>query len=169
MGTKRWSSHEGICRGVGRGRIHPKEYLENPGEAFAEAYAFLRFPGVIRWGWRIAPHAGPFDAIVEDVVSPWARRAPQPWSGEAERGQRRVSRRLQTPLDGRLKVTLEGPPGANLDLAVRSASGRRLLARIRGRGSNETVRTLVCGRRAVRVDVVRVRGRGPFELTAARP
>lgn len=169
-GTKRWSTHERICRGIKRGTIRPGKYLENPGEAFAEAYAFYRYRDVIPWGWKIArPDAGAFDAILADVGFPWTRRTSVEWSGELERRNRRDVLRVETPLDGRLKLKLDGPRGADFDLALLAARRGNVLDRARGRGSDHTLRHTVCGRRAVRIAVIRDRGKGAFELTAARP
>jgi hypothetical protein len=53
-GTKRWATHEGICRGIKRRKIRPSFYFENPGEAFAEAFAFYHYPDLIKWIWDIA-------------------------------------------------------------------------------------------------------------------
>lgn len=170
-GTKRWSTHEGICRGIERRRIDPFEYLENPGEAFAEAFAFYHFPDVIRWGWKIArPDAGAFDAIRADVELPWTRGTRVEWSGVLDRDDPRDVRRVRTPLDGTLKVKLRGPRGADFDLAVLGAKRkRRVLKRADTRGRRETLRFTLCGKRTVRIAVSRDRGRGKFEVTAARP
>ena len=49
------SSYERVCQGVRAGRLLPRgrghPLLRNPGEAFAEAFAFNRFPGRVRWQW----------------------------------------------------------------------------------------------------------------------
>jgi hypothetical protein len=169
-GTKRWATHEGICRGIERREIRPAKYLENPGEAFAEAYAFYRYRDLIPWGWKIArPDAGAFDAIAADVSFPWTRRTNVEWSGELDRGNRRNVMRVETPLDGRLKLRLDGPRGADFDLALLAARRGKVLDRARGHGSDHTLRNTVCGRRAVRVAVIRDSGHGPYEVTAARP
>ena len=169
-GTKRWSTHEGICRGIKRREIRPSDYFENPGEAFAEAYAFYHYPDVIRWQWEIArPDAAALDAILADVSFPWTRRTSVEWSGELDRSDRRDVTRVETPLDGRLKVKLDGPRGADFDLALLAARRGRVLDRAGGPGPDHTIRHTVCSRRAVRVAVIRDRGHGAFEVTAARP
>ncbi len=169
-GTKRWSTYEGICRGIKRGRIHPGNYFQNPGEAHAEAFAFYHFPDAIPWEWRIArPDQGSFDAIFADVVSPWTRRTPARFSGElAGRGAREVHR-IGLPLDGRLRVELDGPHGADFDLRLLAPRRPRVLDRALGRGSDESLYYTVCGRRAARIAVRSAHGDGPFELTASRP
>ena len=169
-GTKRWATHEGICRGIERRKIRPARYLENPGEAFAEAYAFYHYRDVIGWQWKVGrPDAVAFDAIVADVSVPWTRRTAVEWSGELDRRGPREVMRVETPLDGRLKLRLDGPRGADFDLALLAARRGRVLDRAGGPGPNHTLRHTVCGRRAVRVAVVRDSGHGEFEVTAARP
>ena len=169
-GTKRWSTHEGICRGIKQRRIHPARYFENPGEAFAEAFAFYHYPSVIRWEWEIArPDATAYRAIFDDVTSPWARRTSEGWSGRLTRAHRRERRRLVTPLDGRLKVSLDAPRGADFDLALLAGHSDRVLRRAAHPRSDETLRYTVCGRRSVRVLVHRFDGAGEFEVTTARP
>ena len=48
-GTERWSSVENVCRGHRAGDYFPgdeeRNYYEDPGEAFAETFAFNRYPG----------------------------------------------------------------------------------------------------------------------------
>jgi hypothetical protein len=169
-GTKRWSTHEGICRGIDRGRIRPFRYFENPGEAFAEAFAFYRFPNAIPWQWDIArPDQGAFDAIFADVTSPWTRRTPLAWGGTLEPGQRRDVTLLRTPLDGRLRVELDAPPGVELELRLLAAKRKRVLERAAGSGQDQEIDYTVCGKRKLRVAVRRVDGGGPFELHASRP
>jgi hypothetical protein len=169
-GTKRWATHEGICRGIERREIHPADYFENPGEAYAEAYAFRHYPDVIGWQWEIArPDAAAFDAIRADVEFPWKRRTNVKWSGRLSRGTPREVTRVETALDGRLKLRLDGPRGADFDLALLTARRGKVLDRAGGRGTDHTLRHTVCGRRAVRVAVTRDRGHGEFDVTAARP
>ena len=169
-GTKRWATHEGICRGIERRTIRPSRYFENPGEAFAEAFAFYHYPAVIRWQWEIArPDAGALDAILADVSFPWTRRTSVAWSGELDRRGPRDVMRVETPLDGRIKLRLDGPRGADFDLALLAARRGRVLDRASGPGPDHILRHTVCGRRAVRVAVVRDRGHGTFDVTVARP
>jgi hypothetical protein len=169
-GTKRWSTHEDICRGIERRRIRPARYFENPGEAFAEAFAFMHFPDAIRWEWEIAhPEAAAYRAIFDDVTSPWSRRTSDAWSGRLTRSHRRERRRLATPLDGRLKVSLDAPRGADFDLVLLAGHRNRVLRRAAHPSPDEALRYTVCGRRSVRVQVHRFDGAGEFEVTTARP
>ena len=56
FGPKRWSSYELVCSNTIDGKLAPGDqganYLSNPGEAWAEAYARLVFPAE---AWRFTP------------------------------------------------------------------------------------------------------------------
>jgi hypothetical protein len=169
-GTKRWSTREGICRGIKQHKIRPSFYFENPGEAFAESFAFYHYPDVIDWIWDIArPDPRSRAALQDDVTLPWARRTSSGWSGTLGRAHRREVTRLETPLDGRLKLDLEGPPGADFDLELLGPNRDRVMKRAAHPGADETLRYTVCGNRELRVAVRRFKGAGPFEVAAARP
>jgi hypothetical protein len=169
-GTKRWSTHEAICRGIKRHKIRPNFYFENPGEAFAESFAFYHFPDTIQWIWDIArPDPGSYAAIRDDVSLPWARRTSGGWSGTLSSEHRRETMRVATPLDGRLKVDLDGPRGADFDLELLGPNRDRLLKRSAHPGPDETLRYTVCGNRELRIVVHRFKGAGEFEVTTARP
>ena len=71
-GTKRWATHEGICRGIERREIHPADYFENPGEAYAEAYAFRHYPEVIGWQWEIARPDAAHGNLATSISMPFA-------------------------------------------------------------------------------------------------
>src|SRR3954454_844224 len=72
FGPKRWSSYELVCENTIRGRLAPGDegvdYLSNPGEAWAEAYARLVFPTE---AWRftsvLKPTTGSLLAAMADV------------------------------------------------------------------------------------------------------
>lgn len=176
-GTKRWGTHERVCQGTRAGRYFPgnqgTHYYDNPGEAFAEAYAFSHFPeGMVEWNWdeSLRPDQGAFAAIRSDVLSPWLRRARITRRGRVGARRRSVTRRIATPLDGDLNLRLRGAPGSQLDLVVRSARGR-VLARSNMWGANDELRMEVCGQRRLRVTIRRP-GRstgGAFRLVALRP
>jgi hypothetical protein len=176
-GTKRWDTHEGICQGTRQGRYFPgnggNHYYENPGEAFAEAYAFSRFPnGGVKWNWdeSLRPDAAAYRAIRADARKPWLRPVRIVKSGNLRKGMHSVSKRLATPLDGDAVLLLRGEPGAQLDLLVRDGKGR-VLGRTERWGARDKLRVEVCGQRSLRV-TVRNPGfgvGGPFRLIARRP
>lgn len=173
-GTKRWSTYERVCQGVESGRYFPGDegsrYYQNPGEAFAEAFAFNRFPNETTWSWdpSLRPDENAFMMIRRDAVNPWSGRTRLRWRRVLPRRRASsLSRRFLTPLDGRLTVRLRHPPGAALGLELRSGNGQRTLA---VSGPNRALTYTVCGRTAVRV-VVTASGRGgwSFNVNLLRP
>ena len=174
-GTKRWSSFERVCQGVRAGAYFPGDegshYYRNPGEAFAEAFAFYRFPGKVRWQWTpsLRPSRGSFAAIHLDATRPWKHRTRLIDSGSLGRGgaQRAVAR-IATPLDGVLSLGLKAPARADFSLALRDRAGR-VLRSSSGSGSHEKVNYTICGQAKVKAVVTRVHGGGNFRLTVRRP
>ena len=177
-GTKRWGTYERVCPGTRAGLYFPgnqslPRYYKNPGEAFAEAYAFSHFPaGMVEWNWdpSLRPDENAYAAIRTDVRRPWRRRNRILHTGSIGSSRHVVTRRIATPLDGDVSLILRGEPGAHLDLIVRSARGR-LLATAAHFGARERVRIQVCGQRALRVTIRRPARRqgGDFRLVAFRP
>jgi hypothetical protein len=177
-GTKRWVTHERVCPGTREGRYFPgsqstQRYYKNPGEAFAEAYAFGQFPaGMVDWNWdaTLKPDAAAYAAIRADVKRPWRRRTRLVRTGTVGMHRQAVTQELATPLDGDVSLRLRGEPGAQLDLIVRNARGR-LLATAATFGPRERVRIPVCGQRGLRVTVRRPAQRpgGEFSLIVRRP
>jgi hypothetical protein len=170
-GPKRWASYERVCSAAAEGFLAPGDqglrYQENPGEAWAETYAQLQYPGV-RWYYAasLAPDEGAFGAALADVVEPWTAEQSQTFTGRIRRAR---SKRFQVPvsLDGTVSVQLDGPSRAQFDLRV--SSGRKVLGRTRVRGSDDSLELRSFCRRSAteRLDVTVVRrsGSGPFSLT----
>jgi hypothetical protein len=173
-GPKRWATYERVCEGVRSGAYFPGDqdnhYYENPGEAFAESFAFNRFPTApVQWAWiaSLKPDANAFAAIGRDALDPWTGRIRVRKRGPVPR--RNARKRFATPLDGTLTMKLRGPFDADLDLVLRDLHGNTLGAS-RGFGSSERVGFTVCGETAVRAIVKRTGDRGGrFKLTAIRP
>ena len=175
-GPKRWDTYKRVCQGVRRGVYFPGDegshYFENPGEAYAESSAFLRFRNApVQWAWTpsLQPDAGAFKAIRQDVLHPWAHRTRLVITGRLEPGQKAAVERLSTPLDGSLTLRLQGPSRAEFDLLLRDRQGR-LLQASRGVGSSELINFTVCGQTRLRAVVKRAgRGAGPFSIVVRRP
>lgn len=175
FGPKYWSSYEHVCAGVVSRRYFPgdqgRHYVDDPGEAFADAYAHLHYPAV---SWQfvpsLLPDAGAFAAIYRDVTAPWN-------GPKVSRVRRRLSggRRVMTfpvrySLDGLLALKLAGPRQANFDLEV--LEGRRVGAHSSARGSQDRLAGTVCRDGATGSVAVRVRrrsGSGPFTLRISIP
>jgi hypothetical protein len=175
-GTKRWASFERVCQGARRGIYFPGDqgsrYFENPGEAFAEAFAFNRFPDApVQWAWidSLRPGTRAFKAIRQDTLRPWTRRSRIVFSRELRDGVKTAVQRIRTPLDGMLTVRLAGPRGSEFDLLLRDGAGR-VVRRSEGLGSNERISYLICGQARFKAVVRRTDGAGgAYNLVARRP
>ena len=175
-GPKHWASYERVCQGVRQGRYFPGDegdhYYENPGEAFAESSAFLRFPDApVPWEWTepLKPDAGAFAAIRADVLHPWRHRVAKTYRGRFGPGAVQSFRAIRTPLDGTLTMTLHARRGMALDLELRS-SGGQVLRRSAGLGPDEAINYIVCGSSRLVAVVKRAgRGSGPYRLVVHRP
>ena len=177
-GPKRWTTYERVCEGVDAGAYFPgnqgSRYYQNPGEAFAEAFAFARFPASpVKWAWSdsLRPDAGAFAAIGADVAKPWSGPVKTITRGRiADRGRRRAVRVIRTGLDGDLELRLSAQRGAALNLEVRDAAGK-LLAQSRKGGLRQVLNYTVCGQSSLRIVVKRVAPGfgGRFRMVIRRP
>jgi len=174
-GTKRWATAERICPGVAAGRYQPgayrsETYYDNPGEAFAESFAFLHYPHDVKWDWNLPePDGYSFAAIREDVLHPWDGRRRVSRDGRLAASGDRDGSKIPTPLDGRLKLRLDGPAADDFDLRLLDSDRDHLLARTKAGGSNESLSYTVCGKRDVVVQAVSREGDGRYEIRAKRP
>jgi hypothetical protein len=171
-GTPRWASFKDVCQGQRARRFFPGNegyhYYENPGEAFAESFAFNRFPdSQVHWSWTpsLKPNAAAFAAIRRDVYRPWTGRTFRvrgrlPAVGGA------LVRIVRTPLDGRVSLSLHGRRSHSFELLVRNLPGRRLRDALGPR----PLKFAVCDQNSLRA-VVKPRGigGGHFTLVVERP
>ena len=177
-GTPRWSSHERICQARRRGVLFPGDeglrYYENPGEAFAEAFARYRFPeSEAKWKWpaSLAPGAGAFEAIRRDTLHPWIGRTSLRVAGETRSGELGGTvKSFRTPLDG----TVSLQPGEQLrhryQLSLWSTSGHVLRTSRHGLSLRRRLNFTVCGQSRLRVQLKSMRrAKAPFELLIQRP
>ena len=174
FGTKRWATYEGVCPNTLRGIYFPgdegKHYFANPGEAFAEAYAKsdARFQG-FGWDWAssLEPDEGAFEAIRQDVSTPWTGNTITRYTAQLNRGQTSKAT-FVTPLDGGISVKLKGPAGTDFDLALLAKNGRVLKKSARS-GSRESIRYAVCGQAKMKFAVRSYRGSGTARITLSTP
>lgn len=175
-GTPHWSSYENVCRRARAGALFPGNeglhYFRDPGEAFAESFAHLRFPeSGVPWRWvrTLEPDPQAFEAIREDTLSPWLGRTafrlrgriPSPGGGVAVRA-------FQTPLDG--TVSLRSTGGRLYDLSLLSPAGRVLRTSRQGLDLGRRLNYTVCGQSQLRVAVHASRRQGgAFKLQIQRP
>jgi hypothetical protein len=177
-GTERWASLEDVCQGRRHGRLHPGDegthYFENPGEAFAEAFARHRFPDLpVRWRYMssLKPDAASFKAIREDTLSPWRGRTSFVLSGRVPaRGEGAAVESLRTPLDGMVSLRPGSLRRHGYELALRSRAGRLLSSSRNGLGPHDRLDYTVCGQPRLRLVITSTRPRGtPYRLRIQRP
>jgi hypothetical protein len=177
-GTERWASVEGVCQGERHHRFYPgnegTHYFEDPGEAFAEAFAHYRFPDLpVQWRYSPELRPGPaaFRAIREDTLSPWQGRTSVTLSGRVPaRGEGAAVESLQTPLDGMVSLRPGGLPRRGYELALRSRAGRLLRTSRSSLDPRHSLDFTVCGEHHLRLVLRSTRPHGaPFRLQIERP
>jgi hypothetical protein len=168
FGPKRWSSYELVCANTIDGKLAPGDqgtnYLSNPGEAWAEAYARLVFP---LEAWRFTPLLKPTQgsalAAAADVAEPWAKRVSTTFTGTNTH-----TFELPITLDGAFTLQLDGPAKANYDLVVRSG-GKTVEKTTRTDSRDRVNYRIACRDRRIetlRITVLKRSGAGPYSLTA---
>jgi hypothetical protein len=176
-GTERWASRENVCQGRRHGRFFPGDegshYFEDPGEAFAEAFAHYRFPrDPVRWRYSagLRPTPAAFQAIREDTLSPWHQRTSIVLSGHVPaRGEGATVETLHTPLDGMVSLR-PSLRGRGYELALRSRAGRLLRRSHHALNAHGKLDYTVCGESRLRLVITSTRRRRtPFKLQVQRP
>lgn len=175
-GTPRWSSYENVCRRSRAGALFPgnegAHYFRDPGEAFAESFAHLRFPDSgVPWRWvgSLKPDARAFEAIREDTLYPWRGRRVFGLRGRLpRRGAGPALRAFRTPLDGTVSLRPAGSPRYELELL--NPAGRVLRTSRRDFSLGRRLNFTVCGQSRLRV-AVRAHRRlgGAYEVQIQRP
>ncbi len=175
-GTARWSSYENVCRRSRAGALFPGNeglhYFRDPGEAFAESYAHMRFPEAeVAWRWvrSLKPDAGAFEAIREDVLSPWPGRRTLQLRGRLPPLRDGAAlRAFETPLDGLVSLRPAGRPHYSLSLL--NPAGRVLRSSHHGLSFRHLLNYTVCGQSKLRLALRAAQRRGgAFKLQIQRP
>jgi hypothetical protein len=175
-GTPRWSSYENVCRRWRSGALFPgnegQHYFRDPGEAFAESFAHLRFPDSrVPWRWvgALEPDAGAFEAIREDTLRPWPGRSAFGLRGRLPpRAAGAALRAFRTPLDGTVSLRPAGTP--RYDLELLNPAGRILRTSRHDLGFDHRLNFTVCGQSRLRVAVRAFRRPGgTYKLQIQRP
>lgn len=152
-GPKRWASYERVCQGVTAGTYYPgnegSHYFENPGEAFAEAFAFARFPTApVPWHWitSLQPDTNSLVAARDDALNPWTGTSNVKRQGRFPKRKRPRSKQklFPTALDGDMTLRLNGPAKPDYQLTLKGPDGK-VLERSDGVGSREAVSYRLCG------------------------
>ncbi len=176
-GPEHWASYENVCQGKRAGTLFPGDegthYYEDPGEAFAEAFARNRFPdAAVEWSWlpALKPDAGSFQAIREDTLSPWQGRTSFMLTGRVPaRGEGAAVETLRTPLDGTVSLR-PSLRRHGYELALRSRAGRLLRSSRQGLGPLHQLDYTVCGQAKIRLVIRSTRPHpGTFKLRIQRP
>jgi hypothetical protein len=196
LGGRHWATYERVCEGVAGGSLFPGDegahYWENPGEAFAQAYATMLYPNAVPWWWSFAePSQGAFQAIRDDVADTSPGSAVQ-WSGKLNRRRSTATTTIDAALDGPIGVTVRQPRTAQFQVSLLSTDGRvlsratstRAVAKGRkGKRKGKKARakrrkasvtqlsygTCSLGSRSFQVQVSRVAGKGKFTAEIVRP
>ncbi len=168
FGPKRWASYELVCAQTLNGQLAPgdegENYLHNPGEAWAEAYARLVFPEMAwRFTRRLKPTAGSLLAAAADVAQPWTKRVSTTFTGARTR-----TFTLPLTLDGAFTLQLSGPARANYDIVVRS--GGKLVRKTKRTDSRDRIHyPIACRDRRtenLKITVLKRSGAGRYSLIA---
>ncbi len=175
-GTERWSSVEHVCEGHRAGALFPGDegthYYEDPGEAFAESFAFNRYPeAAVKWAWAPAlrPTPASLRALRDDTLRPWLGRRSFTVSGRVPRDGALVQE-FRTPLDGRVSIGPAGDRTLGYELTLRSRSGKTLRSSRQGVSPQHRLDYTVCGQSRLRVAVQALGRPGKrFQLTIQRP
>lgn len=174
-GPPRWSSYEHVCQRSKTGFLFPGNeglhYFEDPGEAFAESFAHLRFPEAgVKWRWlpALKPGAAAFQAIRMDTLHPWTGRSAFRFAGRLpSRPGRAAVESFQTPLDGTVSLRPAGRPRYHLSLL--NPAGRILRTARHDRKLGQRLNFTVCGQSRLRVAIRSTHRGGAFKLQIQRP
>jgi hypothetical protein len=174
-GTPRWSSYEHVCQGSRTGALFPGNeglhYFRDPGEAFAESFAHLRFPeSDVPWRWvhALEPDPAAFEAIRKDTLDPWLGRSVFKLRGRIPARRGGAVRAFRTPLDGTVSLRPAGRP--LYDLSLLNPAGRVLRSSLHGLSFRQRLNFTVCGQSRLRVAIGSSRrAGGTFKLQIQRP
>jgi hypothetical protein len=175
-GTERWSSVEDVCEGHRAGAFFPGDegthYYEDPGEAFAESFAYNRYPeAAVEWAWASALRPTPesLEALRRDTLRPWLGRKSFTVAGRIPKSGV-VVQEFRTPFDGQVSIGPAGDRRLGYELSIRDRSGRELRSSRQGVSFRHRLDYTVCGQSRLRVAVVATGRTGKrFELTIQRP
>ncbi len=180
LGGRHWATYEHVCEGVGAGTLFPGDegahYWDNPGEAFAQAYATMMYPGAVPWWWHFAePDEGAFAAIREDVADTSSGTTTR-WAKRLAPGSPSAATPVTMSVDGPLQVRLRQPRKARFEMTLRGADGRVLRrartvrsARVKSKKPVSQLTYSSCGTRSVTLEVRRKAGKGRFNAEIELP
>ena len=105
----------------------------------------------------------------QDVTNPWT--GPTVSTLRSSFTARSIGRgfRVDTPLDGTFRVTLNSPAKTAFTLRLVDPTNGNVLGSWTGADRVKSVEVQVCGQRTLQAQVKRVRGAGTFSLTISKP
>ncbi|HEU4904945.1 MAG TPA: hypothetical protein VFT19_02375 [Solirubrobacterales bacterium] len=174
-GTARWASYQNVCRRSRTGSLFPGtlglRYYRDPGEAFAESFAHLRFPDAgVPWRWvrALKPDAGALRAIRVDALDPWRGREALSLRGRLP-GRRAgpAVRSFSTPIDGMVSLRPKGSDRYSLSLL--NPAGRVLRSSRHGLSFGNRLNFTVCGQSSLRLALRSKLRPGAYKLQVQRP
>jgi hypothetical protein len=194
LGARHWATYEHVCEGVAAGRLFPGDeglhYWENPGEAFAQAYATMLYPNAVPWWWSFAePDQGALDAIRTDVADT-SQGTPATWSAKLGPRSPSAATTISAALDGPITVTLRQTRSARFSMQLLTPSGTvvsRGQTQLRWAGKkrkgkrgkkgkksskapvNELSYQACGGPRTFQLQISRLAGKGAFTARIVRP
>ena len=158
-GTKRWATYEDVCAKTASGGLYPgaedsRNYMLNPGEAFAESYRVLNEQRLAlpQEAWDIItpslfPDATALSLIEQDVLTPWTANATRSLTAKLTAKIRTRNFTLSTPYDGTLKIGSRQSGRVKVRVSL-LASGNTVGSHTFTRASGASLSTTVCGNRA---------------------
>ena len=172
FGAEYWASYEHVCAGVRSGEFFPgdqdQNYLDNPGEGFADAYAHLpeHYPAApFQFNRRFFPDAGADAALKRDISDPWQGPRRDRFTGSLSATRRSRSFAVPVNLDGNVVARLRAPRAARFQVQV--ALDGRVVDRAAKRISGTLCPPEGQGFGRVTVRVVRKAGAGSFTLSTS--
>jgi hypothetical protein len=194
LGARHWATYEHVCEGVAAGVLYPGDeglhYWENPGEAFAQAYATMLYPDAVPWWWSFAkPDEGAFEAIRADVADT-SDGTHSSWSQRLTPRSPTASTTVSASLDGPISVSVRQPRRAKFKVRLLSPNGSvvsqgqdqlRWISKKRGKRGRKGKKAAtaamtelhydVCGagNRTFQLQVSRLAGKGVFTAEIVRP
>jgi len=163
-GTKRWASYENVCAKTSAGDLFPgaedlRNYMLNPGEAFAESYRVLNEQrlGLSQEAWDVVtttlyPDATALSLLDQDVTTPWTANTTRKLVATLNSKTRTRTYSVSVPYDGKLTVSPRQSRSVNVGVSLLSGGSTIATTSLR-RASGASLSTTVCGRRAFKVRV----------------
>jgi hypothetical protein len=181
-GPKNWATAASVCPRVLRGDAFPgnggRNYALNPGEAWAETYRLMdeRKDGITTATWEIVsrsffPDEPALAAAERDVLTPWTANRRIVERRVFGKSTKKVWwARLETPLDGELRLSATLPRQGEHEVALVAPNRRTVLRRAQWAGQRvKRATTNVCGQRSLFVRVTQGGSLGRVTVTASAP